>query len=175
MRVATINIQDSDSDCPDGFIQSNQTCQSINNAGGCFPVIFPTNGVEYSHVCGQIRAFQFGGPNGFRPDSNPERENINGNYLDGISLTYRQGEERKHIWSFVATRSDEAVGFSSCPRECTGLSDSKNSPDIVDRDFFCESGADEELGGENNKRLFLDDPLWDGKGCTDRNRVLWLQ
>ena len=43
--------------------------------------------IPYSHICGRVQAFWFGTPDGFA-GSQRSSTTINGNYVDGISLTY---------------------------------------------------------------------------------------
>ena len=100
MKVAGLDMTDICTQCPGSLRQysdfNKSTCGV--NSGTCSPVIFHTNTITYSKVCGKIKAYQKGSTNAFYPSiSNPS---INSNYVDGISLTY--GDPKKHIWTFAA-------------------------------------------------------------------------
>ena len=84
----------------------------------CTLITISVNDMEYNSVCGRIKAFQYGTPNGFSYDSN-----IGNTYLTGISLTNGRdglGGLDSHIWSFVAGQSQMAAPgvVSTCP--CDG-------------------------------------------------------
>ena len=64
--------------------------------------IFPSNDRTYSRVCGKIIAYQNGTTNAFAPFVSGGNVNIEGPYVDGLSLTYGPAGSRQHIWSFVA-------------------------------------------------------------------------
>ena len=67
-------------------------------------------------VCGKIKAYQFDITDGFLAFNNGNRDNIDGAYAAGISLTH--GSPREHIWTFVAGASkDQTLGGRSCPCE----------------------------------------------------------
>jgi len=98
MRVAKLDVDS----CPPTLMPKSyrsgafQTCVSIEDAGGCTSIFYHTFDVPYSQVCGQVRGYQVGTPDGLRG----ERVvlDIDSNYLDGISITVN----RRHVWSFFA-------------------------------------------------------------------------
>ena len=99
MRVAYLNMTDSSEKCPDGFRLYNENgvraCgRPVSSGGSCAGITFPSGNIEYSQVCGKVIGYQFGSPDG------PVGNDINGYYVDGISLTH--GSPRKHIWSFIS-------------------------------------------------------------------------
>ena len=116
--------------------------------------MFPVNGIEYSHVCGRIVAYQLGSPSGFGP---PLSSSIDRDYVAGISLTH--GQPRQHIWSFASARG-EGYTTEVCP--CINGS-TDTVPQFVGNDYFCDSA----LRGRNaTEGLFYpNDPLWNGQGC----------
>ena len=106
MRVAELDLNH----CPHGLNSTLfdsdgtiQTCVVNNDTAGCVSIQYSTFDVQYTKVCGKIRAYQVGTPDGFRGiENNPRSMNINDNYLDGISITSNQ----QHVWSFAAGRCD---------------------------------------------------------------------
>ena len=152
-QVAYLNMSNPTQSCPRGLslyskkgvracgrsgLQAN--CQSIK-----FPIISP-----FQQVCGRIIGYQFGKTDGFSGD------NISAPYIDGVSLTY--GSPRKHIWSFAAVQFLSMYHW--CP--CVGGLYSSTS-NIIGSDYFCETG----YHGNAEAMLYTDNPLWDGKGCTN--------
>ena len=59
-RVAYLNTDENLVLCPDGFEVRNGTssnpplCRRMNTSAGCSSVIYPSNGVSYSQVCGTV-------------------------------------------------------------------------------------------------------------------------
>ena len=153
MRVAHLNMTDTNQHCPSGFrliISPKRTCGTPGSR--CVSTTFPLNGVKYSGVCGKIIGYQyvveaFGAYYGNR------RITVDGQYVDGVILTHGQ-KPRKHIWTFAAghneTRSDQVV----CP--CT-----KNTrytgtvPSYIQDDYFFDTGS--RYGAQ--RRFYHVDPL----------------
>jgi hypothetical protein len=120
--------------------------------------MFPTQGIQYSQVCGRIIGYQVGQPGAF---SNPQYA-IDGRYADGVSLTY--GSPRQHIWTFVNALQERQASDSNCP--CTNINEQPaiSIPSFVGNDYFCETGVPPDQGF-SNEIFYADDPLWDGQGC----------
>ena len=142
MRVANLDLNH----CPQGLksmsFNNIQTCVVYNDAAGCTSLDFSTFDFHYTKVCGQIRAYQVGTPDGFTSvTSNQHTMNINDNYLDGISIT----SNRQHVWSFAAGRCD-----------CNN-----NPPPFIDGDWAC--GGDDEC-----QTATLCKPLlWSSQTCGE--------
>ncbi len=118
-------------------------------SSGCASVRFPFEGISYSEVCGKVIGYQYYTTNG------PESGGINDAYLDGISLTH--GNPRSHIWSLMSGYH-ESGSSSGCPCGSVG---SRAAPSFVGKHYFCEAAA----VPPDQKKLYTEDPLWDGKGC----------
>ena len=159
MRVAHLHASDSNQHCPSGFrmLEHHHRCVRNTEARGCTSVVYPTNGIAYSRVCGKIRAIQESHPTGFRPYMQ-QKVTLEGNYVDGVSLTHGPVGSRKHIWTFATSYSDNSMQCS-----CTDL---HKVPPFVGHDFFCETGSRAET--EYEDIAFEDDPLWDGEGCDSQ-------
>ena len=101
-RVTFINMTDTSYNCPTGLSltsYSKRTCgRSHTRGGGCSSTTFSVGGLPYSHVCGRIRAYQFGATSAFLLYT---RE-INRSYVSGVSLTHGGTGSRQHIWTFAA-------------------------------------------------------------------------
>ena len=117
-------------------------------------------------MCGKVIGYQFGSPDG------TVGSNINGYYIDGISLTH--GSPRNHVWSFIAGIY-ENYNPSLCP---CGTSGARSAPPFVGTDYYCESGNPDNSW---QPKLYTNDPLWDGKGCgsvekpcCSRSRIPWF-
>ena len=165
MRVANLDMTDPNQNCPAGFQQISTPLRLCGRPGpaGCVSTFFRTHGVEYSHVCGRIKAYQKGAPDAFW------RQNFTGqttdsNYVDGISLTHGQSP-RQHIWTFAAALNEvsNVIGIlCPCTRERAKSPPIQFVPSfIIGNDYFCETAAIEHP----QLRLYPDDPLWDGEGC----------
>ena len=167
-RVAYLNMSDSNSSCPFGFklYQSGEVraCGRATSSGAsCTSVKFLTilNGsTNYSQVCGRVVGYQYASPDAVyswgEGDSN--HNDINSYYVDGVSITH--GYPRQHIWTLMSgVRDSQTDAHSSCP--CSqGSMQSVQS--FIGNDYFCESG-NPNSGWE--QKLYVEDPLWDGKGC----------
>ena len=159
MRVAFLNMTDHNQRCPDGLrliTSPKRTCGRSTPVRGCASVVYQTFGHEYSHVCGRIRAYQLGQPEGFDTA-------IRNWLVDGITLyTHSQSQ---HIWSFAAGKdeSSNTDGRYICPCN-TGFSGSIKA--TVGQDYFCDTGSESP---SHDGVFYSEDPLWDGEGCSPRS------
>ena len=172
MRVAYLNMTDSNEKCPDDFRLYSENgvraCgRPVSSGGSCVRITFPSGNIEYSQVCGKVIGYQVASPDG------TVGSNINGYYIDGISLTH--GSPRKHIWSFIGgIRENHDPSWCPC-----GTSGAKSAPVFVDTDYYCESGNPNSKAQDN--KYYNTDPLWDGQGCGSvekpcctRSRIPWF-
>ena len=159
MRVAYLNITDSNEKCPDEFRLYNENgvraCgRPVSSGGSCVGITFPSGNIEYSQVCGKVIGYQVGWTDGAAHTTS----SINSHYSDGISLTH--GNPRSHIWTFMAGTTDNYL-YSNCP---CGSKYPKTPPLFVGSDYYCESGMqsqDDPIFG----KFYPNDPLWDGHQC----------
>ncbi len=162
--VADINMADPAQQCPSGYAlnsdQNKRTCGRVTDRS-CDSAYFSTFGLEYSSVCGMIRAYQYGSTVAFYYGD----RSLDQNYLDGFSLTHGSAGHRTHIWSFAAGLEEDLTNHAAphyC--HCSGssvASAASRIPSFVGNSYFCETGADVY----QLFTLYLDDPLWDGQGC----------
>ena len=161
-RVAYLNMTNPTHQCPDGWRELTAPIRTCRRANDSYinSVTFDTHGILYNRVCGRIIGYQFGTPEAFSfYNSNSSNFNIERNYTDGVSVTYGQQGNRRHIWTFVGAKGESHQGTFVCP--CTNTTANISIPPWVGTDYFCESGtatAEESV-------FYQQDPLWDGQGC----------
>ena len=129
------------------------------NATGCEGTLLSALGLSYSRVCGQLRGYQLGFTNAFRPYYEQNFQ-LNDNYVNGISITYGN----KHIWTYAT-----ALAFRHDSSSCPCNSDStRQAPPYVGNDYYCETGNNVNvLPRSLYLGFFPNDPLWDGQQCDD--------
>ena len=95
-----------------------RSCARPSNAAGktCYSAMFPTQGFQYSQVCGRIIGYQVGAPQAFLLENIGDPQTIDGPYVDGLSLTY--GNPQKHIWTFAAAL-DQLTTTGNPTSRCT--------------------------------------------------------
>ena len=162
-RVVYLNMTDLNTNCPLCWqlkSYSKRTCGRVRTSRhSCDSVFFPVSGGNYTSVCGSIRAYQYGQPYAFYAFHTRQVTTIEGAYVSGVSLTH--GSPRQHIWTFAAGYSeDQTTETYVCPCDATY---SISIPPFVGGDYFCESGVN---SGYPYNRLYSEDPLWDGQGCS---------
>lgn len=114
-------------------------------AKSCDTVPVPSDGINYSKVCGKVIGYQYYSTDGYR---------------DGVSVT--QGPSQKLVWSFIA-------GFSENHHHCPCSKKGHHPPKDIGDHYFCESGfKDYSYPNKNFERFEVIDPLWDGKQCNNK-------
>ena len=165
MQVANINMTETSSKCPVGLekVTSPKSLCRKTATSGCSSASFSTHGIPFSRVCGKVLGYQYYSPDAFRPYYNNQGRTLDDLYVDGVSITHSR-VPRQHIWTLAAA-VDEVPGhnINACP--CTN---SKSHvafpgliPEFISDDFYCETGSRTACAN----RYYLEDPLWDGKGC----------
>ena len=168
-RVAYVNMSQSGATCPQGLTQQTFSgltlCGRSAGAPGCRSTVFSTLGLSYSKVCGQLRGYQLGAPDAFRPYDTNSAITVDNVYVDGISITYGNAP-RKHIWTY-ATGLYLYSRFPqyTCPCNTIGVQD---VPSYVGSDYYCETGDNDITKTtmlHDVNALYFNDPLWDGQQC----------
>ena len=134
----------------------------------CDSVTYSVHGHSYSSVCGRILAYQRGVEAAFFQAIVGSLDTIDRAYLSGVSLTHGQPGSRQHIWSFVGAWIEQDLNYYrtnlNCPCTNTNISWLHQVPPFINNDYFCDTG---NLGpGSSNINYYINDPLWDGKGCS---------
>ena len=160
-RVVYLDMTDPNTNCPSGWqltSHSRRTCGKVNTTSlTCDNITFSVSGGDYTRVCGRIKGYQYGWPDGFEPYDD-EVTTIDDAYVCGVSLTH--GSPRQHIWTFAAGIAEgRPARYDICPCDATV---NITIPPFVGGDYFCESGyhSNSPAGFHSN------DPLWDGYGCS---------
>ncbi len=167
-KVAFIDMTDTSQNCPQGLTltgYSKRSCgRTHTNYYNCSSVItFPVGGGQYSRVCGRAKAYHWGYLHSFYGYHHDSR-GINAQYVDGLSFTH--GTPRTHIWTFAAGQY-QAISGDTAHRCPCNQGNTFGSPPFVGNDYFCESGVSSVSAF--GRKLFPDDPLWDGQGCIHGN------
>jgi hypothetical protein len=141
MRVAELDMRNSSHRCPSGLqfsmiSFSKRICRINSVPAACSPTIAYSTVLEYSKVCGRIRAFPVGHLDGFQSYALARVSTIDDNYVDGVSLTH--GDPCQHIWTFSAHSS----GGCSCN------AGSAMPPSFVGTEYFCDIDGGTELWQE---------------------------
>ena len=163
-RVTYINMTQDGATCPVELNQRSFNSKSYcGNTGpsGCNGTMFPTL-VEYSHVCGQVRGYQYKRPLAFYSYQVNTSLTIDDSYVDGVSITYGSAP-RKHLWTYAAAPRDHKNTYnnhySDCP--CKQNNTFIAPPLFIGTDYYCESGTTNCC----DYIIYLNDPLWDGQQC----------
>ena len=176
-RVAYVNMSQSGATCPQGLTQTTLSGLTLcgRNGSGCQSTVFSTLGLNYSQVCGQLRGYQRGTPNGFDNYYSSlmnTPKTIDNGYVDGVSITYGS-PSRKHIWTYANGLNLMFAGVPqySCPCNYGIL---LVPPPFVGTDYYCETGDNDKICCDDNDTICCDpsftafyhnDPLWDGQQC----------
>ena len=161
MRVADLDMTNATQQCPPAFRAITSPRRLCGTHGsGCVSTTFPVHGVQYSHVCGRIKGYQYSSTNAFFPYNRDQTLTIDDLYVEGASLTHGQNP-RNHIWTFVAAAGEAYSNNYACPCTKTDTPYTGRVPPFIGEDYFCDTGSRTRW----TRRYYLDDPLWDGAGC----------
>ena len=137
-RVAHVDMSSKKQSCPGNWTLINnpiRTCGSTPEAG-CASAVFSTHGISYSQVCGRVRGYQKGVPEGFGPFNNLRRYVSAGVVLDGILISHGD-RMKKHIWAYVTGthRIVKGVNNEYCP--CADYRFNGVIPSFIGNDYYC--------------------------------------
>ena len=161
-RLAYLNMSDATQNYPTVFrlyqLGGVRACgRPVTNSASCVSVQFPSNGISYSQVCGRVVGYQYNSPEAVHDYFGSRRNNLNSDYVDGISIT--RGSPRQHVWTLIAGNYDAISNPHNCP---CGTGSAKQVQLLIGNHYFCESG---NPGPSHQPNLCTSDPLWDGQGC----------
>ena len=169
VRVANIDITDTNQQCPPGFnlrtdIRSVRSCNRSDTGLGCTPITFSSHSIEYSQVCGRIRAYQYSWVYAFWPYFSNRSYTIEDGYVYGMSLTHGR-HPRQHIWTFASAYSEYYSNNLACPCTRTDQPYTGAVPPFIGEDYFCDTGVTATRRYPSFNVVYADNPLWDGQGC----------
>ena len=166
-RVVFLNMTNTHHVCPAGLRRttySRRTCGRAHSGRySCSSTTFNVGGSQYSRVCGRALAYRFGRNYAFYGYHN-NRQDIDGYYVDGLSLTHGVSGSRQHIWTFASGLFIGSRNSSYPTHRCP--CDNGNtypSPPFVGNDNFCESVTQSRL--PIAPVFYPNATLWDGQVC----------
>ena len=172
-RVIYLNMTDTTQECPSNWsLYTNNAvrgCGRITSAT-CDSAVFPTEGYTYNRVCGKLIAIQKGANDAFFSYFMSRANDIEGHYIDGLSLTHGAPMSRLHIWSFVAALYENDPNYATvknCACTNTNYTWAHQVPSFVGDNYFCDNANPGP--GWSDTHVYTEDPLWDGKGCGPSN------
>ena len=164
-RVVFLNMTDPSHVCPAGLnltTYSRRTCGRAQSGWyTCSSTTFSVGGSQYSRVCGRALAYRWGRNYAFFV-YHRRSYGIDGQYVDGLSLTHGAPGSRQHIWTFA---SGLLTGrhYNSPNYQCPCDNGNTSSlPPFVGNDYFCESVASHD---DWIIAFYPNATLWDGQVC----------
>ena len=164
-KVYKLDMTRKTHNCPVGLREQSanglRTCLRTAEVN-CSSVTLPTSSLNYTAVCGRVKAYHYGSPDAFISTLLEE------NFVDG--MTFSHGHPRTHIWTFVIALSEVRTssfrGYCSCiaPQRARPALDF--IPPFLGNDYFCDTGREYRLAGA---MWYTQNPLWDGAGCGQHN------
>ena len=140
---------------------SRRTCgRAHSGSNSCSSTTFSVGDSQYSRVCGRAQAYRFAHHVAFW-GYHFARRGIDGQYVDGLSLTHGAPGSRQHIWTFASgllTRRHYNYPNLHCP--CDN-NNTRPSPPFVGNDYFCESVTRNSWADV----FYPNATLWDGQVC----------
>ena len=168
-RLAYLDMTDAAQSCPSGFrlYQTGgvRACGRPWGGPSFTSVKFPSNGIQYSQICGRVIGYQYKSTDALAGHFAGGHDDINSYYVDGVSITH--GYPRQHVWTLVSSVSDTYSNHASLMCACAQGSTQSVQSFIGDH-YFCESGNHNSYW---SNVLYTSDPLWDGKGCGPKETV----
>ncbi len=155
--LTSLDMKNPDTNCPSEFQMVEHAsgvryCRKSLDGNGCTSITYPHINRPITRLYGRVHGIQSGTPD---IEENNFNRGIEGEYIDGISLTYGQSP-RRHIWSFIGYTS---AAFPNCPCSTNAA---RTTPAYIGDNYFCESGT---MLPDNFFQTFVNDPIWDGQNC----------
>uniref|UniRef100_A0A1X7TDS2 Fibrinogen C-terminal domain-containing protein n=1 Tax=Amphimedon queenslandica TaxID=400682 RepID=A0A1X7TDS2_AMPQE len=169
-RLAYMELGSLMPNCPSAFRLYHvggyyKSCgRPATSSGGCASVIYPSNGVSYSQICGRVLGYQYGSPDAIYQPANSNysyRNDINSYYVDGVSIT--RGSPRQHVWTLMAGISEASASSRSCP---CNTGSSVSVPSFIGNNYFCDS---DNPSNTASPTLYRNNYLWSGNSISCRS------
>ena len=155
-RAFYVNASQPDQSCPgDWSVQTSPVRGCAGASSQCSSAFSGDINTAYSKVCGRIIGEGVSSPDGFIRFQ-PGQNTIEGNYLDGVSVTHGASGSRTHIWTFGAGHSASVGGIARCPCDNANRNQAPLPPAEVGDNYFCDRA--DQL-----------DRLWTGESCGSDN------
>ena len=168
-RAVYLDMSDPSQQCPLNWTLVNSPVRGCGRTSTgrhtCDSALYAVYSRTYSSVCGRILAYQRGISTAFY---NSFRRRLNSTelaYVSGVSLTHGRPGSRNHIWTFAGAWYEQDSHYHTqgvCPCTNINIPWPHQVPSFIGNDYFCETG---NRDGNSNTIFYIDDPLWNGKGC----------
>ena len=160
-RIGYLDMSDATQSCPPTFsLYTYQGVRYCRRSVQCSSVSFPTNGLNYTQICGRVTSYNYAHTDAFSPGVN-FGYTLDTSYVDGISIT--RGSPRQHVWSLASALYENRLSSTdSCP--CAQGS-STTTPSYVGSNYYCESGNPNNWY-QSGRFYNPSDALWDGQDCS---------
>ena len=187
-RVIFLDMSDSGNSCPSNWTLHETPVRGCGrkstNFLSCDSVIIPVTNTNYSLICGRIYAYQKGTSYAFSGTHAYLLADLGGlsitvkvnhdvtiedSYVSGLSLTHGAIGTRKHVWTFSGANNDisgRTFPYNSCPCINTTYTQDYQAPSYVGESYFCDTGDHTSIRKNDYDRVYMDDRLWDGEGCS---------
>ena len=165
-RVVFLNMTNTSHVCPKGLRLTNyskRTCgRARSSSYSCSSTTFSVGGSQYSWVCGRAQGYRFGWNYAFY-GYHGLHQGIEGQYVDGLSLTHGAPGSRQHIWTFTSSQTNRTDTWYDPAIQCPcDNGNTRRSPPFVGNDYFCE---DIKLPFIDIYHFYPNATLWDGQVC----------
>ena len=152
-RVFYLNASASDQSCPGQWSLVTSPVRGCGGAGSsCRSAFSDDTFMAYSKVCGRIIGEGTRTPDAFHRS----QTTIEGNYLDGVSVTHGASGSRTHIWSLGAGHPAGGGLVARCPCDTSNRGNAPLPTAEVGDNYFCD-------------RADGLDRLWTGESCASDN------
>ena len=152
-----LNASRSDLLCPGQWDLMTTPVRGCAGAGeSCRSAFSDGSNTAYSKVCGRLIGEGVNTPDAFL---RVPPGTIEGNYLDGVSVTHGASGSRTHIWSFGTGHPAGGGLVARCPCDNSNRGEAPFPPAEVGDNYFCD---------RPNIANVLD-RLWTGESCTNDN------
>ena len=152
-QVFYLNVSNEGQSCPGDW--NIQTSMSVRGCAGsaisCQSAFSGTIIIAYNRVCGRVIGIGSETPDGFSRHISGQTT-IEGNYLDGVSVTHGAPGSRTHIWSFGAGHPTGRY-HARCPCDNSDRNVAPLPPSEVGENYFCAT-------------TYSGDRLWSGSDCN---------
>ena len=133
-------MNDYSQNCPPNWLEYNtggiRTCRRKSSGPSCDSKIIPSNGTQYTEICGRVVGYQHGQTAAVYGN---KVQDINSYYVDGVSITH--GTPRQHVWTLMAGLNQKGSSVYrdyQCP--CHRGGSYSNIQSFIGNDWYCESG-----------------------------------
>lgn len=150
-RVFHLNTSNCNELCPNNWTLTATPIRSCAGSQSSYRSALSQNiDQAYTKVCGRIFGHVISTPDAFFRHSPAGINNIEGNYIDGVSITHGDPGSRTHIWSFGAGGVITTIpGTNSrCPCDSNDHFQAPFPPSEVGQNYFCDTKLDRIWRGE---------------------------